>query len=86
MHTPLAFIGAPLPEPHEEETAAEAVARLRAKGWGPARILSGLGHPGYGAAFARQALERIERFGMTAHEAVYGGRSAALKVELARTA
>jgi hypothetical protein len=62
------------------ETTSETVARLRAQGWSASRILSGLGHPGYGAAFARQAIERIERFDMTAHEAVYGGRSADRKV------
>jgi hypothetical protein len=59
------------------ETTSETVARLRAQGWSASRILSGLGHPGYGAAFARQAIERID---MTAHEAVYGGRSADRKV------
>lgn len=65
------------------ETPAETVARLRAKGWGPARILSGMGHPGYGAAFARKAIERMERYGLTTHEAVYGGVQAMTKVMLA---
>lgn len=65
----------------EPETTAETVARLRDRGWGPAKILSGLGHPNYGTAFARQAIENIERFGLTAHEAVYGGRSAMIRMD-----
>lgn len=64
------------------ETDAEKVARLRAAGRGPVRILSALGHPGYGVAFARQALARMDRYGLTAHEAVYGGRDAQRKVFL----
>jgi hypothetical protein len=41
------------------ELPAETVARLRAKGWGPAKILSGMGYPGYGAKFAARVLDRV---------------------------
>jgi hypothetical protein len=62
------------------ESTTETIARLRADGWKAARILSGLGHPGYGEKFAAAALANIERYGLTAHEAVYGGREAQRKV------
>ena len=44
------------------------------------RKLSALGHPGYGEAHARQVLAAMDRYGMTAHEAIYGGREAQIKV------
>jgi hypothetical protein len=50
---------------------AHALAYAASKGWGPARTLSALGHPGYGRAFAAEALERIAA-GAGTHEAVYG--------------
>jgi hypothetical protein len=62
------------------ETTTTTIARLRGLGWSPAKILSGLGHPGYGQKFARQAIERMESFGLTPHEAIYGGREATVKV------
>jgi hypothetical protein len=50
-----------------------AVVALRSE-WvashGPAAILSAIGHPGYGAAFARSVLGRMERTGECAHMAV----------------
>lgn len=54
------------------ESSVQTILRLRAQGWKPARILSGLGHPGYGAAFAARVLARIEAGGVSAHQAVYG--------------
>jgi hypothetical protein len=66
------------------ETDAQTAARLRMRGWTERRILSGLGHPGYGEDFAARALLRVERYGMTAGEAVYGGVEADRKVEAAR--
>lgn len=56
------------------ETTTETIARLRAAGWSASKILSGIGHPGYGQAFARRVLARIEAGGVTAHQAVYGTR------------
>jgi hypothetical protein len=70
------------PTPQHGPTAEAQVAdiaRLRDLGWGPARILSGIGHPGYGRGAAR-ILDRMLAFGLTAHEAIYGGQSAARKV------
>jgi hypothetical protein len=58
------------------ETTTQTIARLRANGWTARRILSGLGHPGYGEKFAVAALAKCERYDMTAHEAVYGGLTA----------
>lgn len=55
------------------ETPAETVARLRAAGWSAARILSGLGHPGYSGKSAAKAVAAIEA-GVRPHEAVYGPR------------
>lgn len=50
-----------------------AVVALRSE-WvathGPAAILSAIGHPGYGAAFSRKVLDRMERTGECAHMAV----------------
>lgn len=56
------------------ETPAEELARIRGRfpTWGPARILSAMGHPGYGAKFAARALAAIERGGVSTHQAVYG--------------
>ena len=56
------------------ETQTQTIQRLRAAGWGPAKILSGLGHPGYGAKFAARVLARVEAGGVSAHQAVYGTR------------
>jgi|GraSoiStandDraft_46_1057282.scaffolds.fasta_scaffold39790_2 hypothetical protein len=55
------------------ETQTETIARLRAAGWGPAKILAGLGHPGYGAAYARRVLASIEANGWSAHHVIYNG-------------
>lgn len=41
--------------------------------WGPARVLSAMGHPGYGAAYSRRALALVAK-GFSTHEAVYGLR------------
>lgn len=57
------------------ETPQQTIRRLRAAGWSPARILSGLGHPGYGQAFARRVLARVEAGNVTVHTAVYGERA-----------
>lgn len=54
------------------ETDAMKVERLLAAGWSAAKVLSGLGHPGYGQAFAKKALVAILA-GASAHQAVYGG-------------
>lgn len=70
----------PNPEEHPmaatlaPETPAEELARIRERfpKWGPARVLSAMGHPGYGTAFAREALARIERGNCSTHAAVYG--------------
>lgn len=35
--------------------------------------LSALGHPGYGEAFARRVLATMERYGVSAHAAIFGG-------------
>ncbi len=75
-----------MPETFVPETDAEKIARLRAKGWGPTRILSGLGYPGFGVAFSRRAIDKIERYGLTAGEAVYGGVDAQRKIFLATEA
>ena len=58
------------------ETPAQEVARIRATfpAWGPTRVLSAIGHPGYGAAFARRVLAEIERTGHTAHAVIRGDR------------
>jgi hypothetical protein len=53
------------------ETPAETILRLRAMGWGPAKILAGLGHPGYGAQFSARAIERILEGGVSVHQVVY---------------
>ena len=54
------------------ETTVETIARIRAKGKGADYILSALGHPGYGAKFAKAAIARMEATGMSPHQAVYG--------------
>lgn len=56
------------------ETPAQELARIRGKfpTWGPARILSAMGHPGYGAKFAGEALALIETGRYSTHQAVYG--------------
>ena len=41
------------------------------KGWGPSKTLSALGHPGYGAKFAREVLAKINA-GQDIWEAIYG--------------
>lgn len=69
------------------ETPADEVRRLQAKGWTPSRVLSAIGHPGYGAAFARRVIGAVlthETVGLTVHEAIYGGLSAARKMEVGR--
>ena len=65
-------------------TDLQTVARLRAAGWKAGRILSAIGHPGYGQAFASQAIAQMEAYGLTAHEAIYGGMEASLKMAQAR--
>ena len=45
--------------------------------WSARRLLSGLGHPGYGEAFAEAALRRMLETGESAHQAVYGLRPVA---------
>lgn len=62
-------------------TSIPAVQALRAE-WvaenigRPERILSALGHPGYGRAFARRVLAIMADTGCSAHQAVYGRRVA----------
>lgn len=50
---------------------ADRVADIRRRfpSWSPARILSGLGHPGYGEVFAAATLELIEQDGFDAFAA-----------------
>lgn len=44
-----------------------------AEEWSARRMLSALGHPGYGERFARQVLDILAtRPGVSAHQAVYG--------------
>lgn len=66
------------------ETDIETAARLSARGWSAARILSGLGHPGYGQTYSRRVLALMVRYGLSAGEAIYGGIDAARKMEAAR--
>lgn len=69
------------------ETDAEKARRLAGLGWGPSRILSGLGHPGYGRGFATLILDTVrthEHVGLTVHDAIYGGVEALRKFEAAR--
>lgn len=68
------------------ERDAADVARLRGLGWSSTRIMSGLGIPGFGAAYCRRAIARMEEFGLTAHEAVFGGLSAERQIEAVRSA
>ncbi len=56
------------------ETTVQTIARLRAAGWSPAKILAGIGHPGYGSEFSARVLAKIEAGGVSAHTAVYGTR------------
>lgn len=60
--------------PAATETAQQELRRIQAKfpKWGPAKVLDAMGHPGYGAAFARKALARIADGGCSTHQAVYG--------------
>lgn len=60
-----------MPAATTRETDAQALARIRRTkpGWGAARILSGLGHPGYGAEFAADVLALVAD-GMDAHYAI----------------
>lgn len=69
---------------HTTEPQLDTVARLRAAGWSASRILSGLGLPGFGQAFARKALANMEAYGLTAHEACFGGLSADRKIYIVR--
>jgi hypothetical protein len=55
-----------------------------AEGKSARRLLAAAGHPGYGEAHARRALVRMAEFGLTAHEALYGGLAAARKMEAGR--
>jgi hypothetical protein len=54
------------------ELPAATIARLQAKGWGPVRILSALGHPGYGAKFARRAVALIAEGNVSPYIAISG--------------
>lgn len=56
------------------ETPAEELARIRGRfpRWGAARVLSAMGHPGYGEAFAAEVLEHVAQGGVSVHQAVYG--------------
>lgn len=62
------------------ETDVQTAARLRSAGWSASRILSGLGLPGFGQAHGTRVLVHMEAYGLTAHEAVYGGLSADRKI------
>jgi hypothetical protein len=64
------------------ESDLDKVARLRAKGLTAGRILSALGYPGYGRAYAGLVLANMAEFGLTAHEAVFGGLEADRKIWL----
>ncbi|MFH2072757.1 MAG: hypothetical protein ABIJ75_07910 [Actinomycetota bacterium] len=58
------------------ETPAETIIRLRGLGWDDERILSGLGHPGYGAEYASRVVARVLAVDPeTVHEAIYGETS-----------
>lgn len=43
-------------------------------------ILSAIGHPGYGEGFAKDVILSMARYGMSSHEAIYGGVSAGRKI------
>lgn len=56
--------------PTTRETDPERVARIKAtKAWSAGRILSALGHPGYGDKFAAAVIARIEATGCDAFAA-----------------
>lgn len=70
------------------ETDAEKVRRIETQfpTWGSSRILSALGHPGYGKGYATLVLDAVrvyEPVGVTAHDAIYGGSDALRKFEAA---
>jgi len=65
----------PLPIDFSEKAAMElgTVEELLGKGWKPEKVMAALGHPGYSRRESLIAFVRMERFGMTSHEAIYGG-------------
>jgi hypothetical protein len=48
----------------------KAIDSMRGMGWSDERILTALGHPGYGPGFARAVLMRMRRHDCTASQAV----------------
>lgn len=68
------------------ETDAERIARLKALGRGPVRILAACGYPGYGRQFAADVVARVEAYahvGLTIGDVIYGGVDGLRKVEAA---
>lgn len=71
------------------ETAAQRIARLKAKGLGAQRILAACGYPGYGRSFAAAVIARVEQYAavdLTVGDVIGGGIEAARKVEAAEHA
>lgn len=71
-----------MPTNLDPETPADEIRRLQARGLSPVRILTAMGHPGYGRRFAAERIAivlRYEHVGYTMHDAIYGGIGAERK-------
>lgn len=64
----------PTSSPAAEAVVASHGLRAEVALWAPERILSALGHPGYGRAYARKVIAKMTAHGLDAHEAIYGLR------------